>query len=147
MDTDDLYTNEYTADGEAEPGQCGRGARGGAHVVGQVGGESGALEGGGLDEPPGVNEQELLRAPEAAHVEPVARHAGGVVHDGGVGAAEPVEERRLAHVGPPDHRHARQHVHRDLRPRRKQTLGFTGKVGGEGARCSKGGSLGCGGEA
>ena len=72
--------------------------------------------GGARLEAAGVDGDEGARAEPAFAVVPVARHARHVVHDRVAAAREPVKERRLADVRPPDQGDDRLHGASAYRP-------------------------------
>jgi hypothetical protein len=57
----------------------------------------------------GVDQRHLAAREMSWCVVPVARDAGRVVDDGQRLSRQPIEERALADVGAPDHRHDRRH--------------------------------------
>ena len=61
-----------------------------------------------LHDPAGVHDEKRPSVPLALELQPIARHAWAGLDDGHLPAGEPVHERRLADVRPPDHRHDRQ---------------------------------------
>ena len=73
--------------------------------------QSGLVLDAGLDgvvrvefEPAGVHDDEAPAVPLRVAVEPVARRAGPILHDGGPATDDPIEQRALADVRPSDDR-------------------------------------------
>ena len=88
-------------DGDVGPLQGAQGAQGGVLLGAAIG-----L--GRAAEPGGVDEAHRAVGRLDHRVDGVARRAGQVVHDGALLAQEPVEERRLPHVGTADDGDARR---------------------------------------
>ena len=52
----------------------------------------------------GIDQQDIATADAQAHIHRIARSAGPVIDDRTIEPGEPVQDRRLADVGPPDQR-------------------------------------------